>query len=522
MSESAPMPEAPSGGPQDRSLSPLAVLRHPHFRIIWFAAFGSYLGNWFEFVAVRWIVTEQAKALGEGGTSAEDWMFYLSVAQLCPTLVLGLFGGIVADSVNRRSLLIATQSVMMAVALAMAFAAFSGHADPRTLLVLVFAQGVTVPFNTPAWQVLTPRLVPKSELTLAITLSGISFNVARTVGPAIAGVIMGLFESAEAPAGTSRGAAALLLFNALTFIGVMIAVLRTPDAPAPEESRGAWKHPVAAYRRANEALAWVWVNKGPRAVLFAIVVFAVLATPVMPMMSVLVHDVHLGKERDFGIFIAIMGIGAVCGGLGMKHVPKWYPMHHFIPASCMLGGVFITIFALAQSVPWALFNLFFVGIFWMWGFNSTAAAMQHLAPDHMRGRILAVVNTIAMGFMPLGPFVAAKAGHAAERLLQNAQSQLEHPFLATQFGIAIPALVLILAGAAMLTWRTPEVDGLKPGDPGFERRPGLLRGLLASAHRPRRSLCPTCQHDMTGLPAGVACPECGPKPQAPDFQDAAK
>ena len=177
MSDSAPIPHHPPGKHPERAVSPLAVLRHPHFRIIWLAAFASYLGNWFEFVAVRWIVTEQAKALPASGVSAEDWMFYLSVAQLCPTLLLGLYGGIVADSVNRRSLLVATQAAMMAIALAMAAAAFTGHADPKTLLILVLAQGVTVPFNTPAWQVLTPRLVPKAELSPAITLNGIAFNL---------------------------------------------------------------------------------------------------------------------------------------------------------------------------------------------------------------------------------------------------------------------------------------------------------------------------------------------------------
>jgi MFS family permease len=480
-------PPTPSLTNSNRSASPLVVLRHPHFRLIWIAAFASYLGNWFEFVAVRWIVTEQASSLAAQGVSAEDWMFYLSVAQLCPTLLLGLYGGIVADSVNRRTLLVITQLAMMIIALAMAAAAFSGHASRWALLVLVLAQGIVVPFNTPAWQVLTPRLVPKNELTLAITLSGISFNVARTVGPAIAGVIMALFKDPTASEETSRGAAALLLFNALTFMGVMLAVLRTPDAPAPPENHGAWKHPALAIRRGNEALAWVWRGKGPRAILFAIVVFAVLATPVMPMMSVVVHDVHKGSEDTFGVFIAVMGIGAVTGGLAMKHVPHWYPMHHFIPTSCMLGGVFILVFALATDSTWALFTLFFVGVFWMWGFNSTAAAMQNLVPDHMRGRVLAVVNTIAMGLMPLGPLIAAKAGHAAEQALAPIQRTLDSPLLAPQLGLAIPAILLIAAGVVMITYRTPEVDGLTPGQPGFERKPGFLRGLFATAHRPSPS-----------------------------------
>jgi MFS family permease len=486
MADSPPSP--PSAASTSRS--PLLALRHPHFRLIWFAAFGSYLGSWFEFVAVRWLVTEEAKNLETMGVKihAEDWMAYLSIAQLGPTLFLGLFGGIVADSVNRRTLLVATQLAMMLIALAMAAAAFTGHADRWTLLVLVLCQGIAVPFNNPAWQVLTPRLVPKDDLSLAITLNGISFNVARTLGPAIAGVIMAVFKTPMPTLGdlqtTSHGAAALLLFNALTFIGVMIAVLKTPDAPAPPELVGAWRHPGRALERSKEALSWVWHRKGPRAVLFAVVVFAVLATPVMPLMSLMVHDVHRGDEDTFGVFIAVMGLGAVSGGLAMRYVPPWYPMHHFIPFSCTFGAVFILLFAMADNKEWALFTLFFVGVFWMWGFNSSAVAMQKLAPDDMRGRISAVVNTIAMGLMPVGPLMASAFGHVAERWITTTGLMASSPGLSTQLGIAACALLLLAASLVMLIWRTPEVDNIDPSDPTYDRQPGLIRGIFAPNHRP--------------------------------------
>ncbi len=471
----------------------LSVLRHAHFRNIWFAAFGSYVGNWFEFVAVRWIVAEEVKALNDTTVSAEDWMAYLSVAQLCPTLLLGMYGGLVADSVNRRSLLVATQGAMMAIAVVMATAAFTGHANRWMLLALCLAQGIAVPFNMPAWQVLTPRLVPKDELTQAITLNGISFNFGRTIGPLIAGIIMALFTRhitagtdapAETSGGSGAGAAALLLFNAVTFSIVMFAVWRTPDAPAPAEMRGAWRHPGVVLFRSLEALRWVWTHKGPRAVMLALVTFALLATPVMPLMVLVSRDVHGGKETAFGFFTAVMGLGAVSGGLAMRLVPKWYPMHHFIPTSVMLGGAFILAYALADSMVLCLAFLFFVGVFWMWGFNSTNAAMQHLCTESMRGRVSAVVNTIAIGFMPLGVFVASKAGHVGETWLQHYRPALITEGISTQLGLAFVAIILILAGVAMTIWRTPEVDGLTPGDPLYHRKPGLLRGVFATAHRP--------------------------------------
>lgn len=494
--EAADLPESPGPSPAVAAEPPAAsrwgVLRHRHFRTIWFAAFGSYVGNWFEFVAVRWIVSQETKS--------EEWMGYLAAAQLCPTLILGMLGGLVADSVNRRTLIIVTQAFMMMIALGMATAAFTGHATRWVLLGLTLAQGITVAFNTPAWQVLTPRLVPKSDLTKAITLNGISFNLARVVGPAVGGVIMKTFQApaaamaagaatalvvADAAPHAARGAAALLLFNALTFIVVMLAVLTTPNAPAPAEMRGAWKHPAVVLTRSREAMAWVWSRKGPRAVLLAIVVFAMLATPIMQLLPLMVSEVYHRREDTFGTLLTVMGIGAVTGGLALKLIPKWYPMHHLIPVSILFGGAFILAFSLITDIRAAMAVMFCIGVFWMWGFNTCAAAMQHLVGDDMRGRVSAVVNTIAMGLMPVGTWIAGGAGHALERLLRQARPGLVHSGTGTQLGLAFVSAVLVLAGLVMLIWRTPEVDGLQPGDPGYDRRPGFIRGLTGAAHRPR-------------------------------------
>lgn len=286
--------------------------------------------------------------------------------------------------------------------------------------------------------------------------------------------------------GTSQGAAALLLFNAVTFVGVMLAVLTTPDAPAPAELRGAWKRPGIAWKRTSEALAWTWRHKGPRAALLAIVVFAVLATPIMQLMPLMVQNVYQREEDTFGALLALMGCGAVAGGFAMKLVPKWYPMHHFIPLSILGGGVSILAFSLVSHVALALPIMFVVGFFWMWGFNSCNVAIQHLVSEEMRGRVSAVVNSIALGLMPLGTWVASAAGHSAEHGLMSVRPEWVHPGSATQLGLATVSGALVVAALVMLIWRTPEVDGIEPGQPGYDRKPGLWRGITASAHRPEK------------------------------------
>lgn len=491
--ESQPTPASPLPARPSR----LGVLRHHHYRTIFIAAFGSYVGSWFEFVAIRWIVSQQTKS--------EAWMGYLAAAQLGPTLILGMFGGLVADSVNRKTLIVVTQVCMMLIALAMAAAAFLGFATPPVLLALMLAHGIAVAFNMPAWQVLTPRLVPREDLSKAITLNGISFNAARVIGPATGGLIMKAFQGVapvavagsaivaadaidpgSSTASISRGASALLLFNAITFIGVLLAVLSTPDAPAPAELRGAWKKPGIAWARTREALSWTWSHKGPRAVLIAVVIFAVLATPIMQLMPLMVSEVYGRQEDVFGLLLALMGCGAVAGGFAMKLIPKWYPMHHFIPLSILGAGVTILAFSLMNTPSAGIPLMFVIGVFWMWGFNSCTVAIQHLVSEDMRGRVSAVVNSIALGLMPVGTWVAGALGHSAEHLLADIRPAWVHHGSATQLGLASVSAVLIVAAIVMLIWRTPEVDGIQPRQPGYDRKPGLWRGITAAAHRPKQ------------------------------------
>jgi MFS family permease len=161
----------------------------------------------------------------------------------------------------------------------------------------------------------------------------------------------------------------------------------------------------------------------------------------------------------------------------VKRVPAWYPRHHFIPLSVMLGGLCVGLTAAAPGFWTAAPAIFFCGVFWMWTFNTSFASLQLLVEDRMRGRIFSIANVLSFGAMPMG---ALLAGWLGGRVVGGAQEGFQ-----AQIGLAACAAVLTLAGAVMLTWRTPEIDGIQPGDPNYDRRPGFLRGLTASAHRRR-------------------------------------
>ncbi len=496
-----------------------SVLRHRHFRHVVIAGFVSNVGGWMEMVGIQMIVAKTTGSLKMLG--------YFAAAQLLPILFLGIFGGLVADRVNRKKLLVATQAMLMLIAAGVAVAAYWQHRLPEVawlarrghtagsglvaaLFLLSIAQGVVMAFNIPAWQVLTPRLVPKDELTRAITLNGIQFNAARVVGPALAGVILGAF-----------GATPLFVFNTVTFLGVLIAVSTTPDAPAPPQTD---THP---WRQVREAAAFIFLQKGPLCVFMAMVLMSLLAAPLMRMLPLYVIDVYGVSEARAdlvtGWLISILGVGAVLGGFALALVPRWYPKHHFIPLAITGAGLSITLFGLTTG-QWAGYaTMFIVGLFWIWGFNPAWAAMQHLVSDGMRGRVMAIANVASFGVTAIGNVAAGWLGEGVEAILvgQGVTEWLgmTPKQIGTHSAVAGLSAVLLAAGFVMLIWRVPEVDGLRPGDPEHTPRRSLWAGITARTHlehdRSRRGLCPRCGQDLRET-GGSSCPACGTEVEGAD------
>ncbi len=462
-------PSSPTAAIPADQPSRWGVLRHRHFRNVWGAALVSNTGNWMELLGVQMLVAHETQSLKMLGV--------LALAHLSPILVLGLAGGVLADRVNRRTLLVVTQVMLMAIAVALAAVSYFG-APPMAwmfgiesdivaaLLVLSALQGVVMAFNMPAWQVLTPRLVPRAELTKAITLNGVQFNLARVVGPALGGWIM---------AAAWGGATPLFVINAITFLAVVVAVISTPDAPAPPHHG---EHP---WRQLAKAFGFLLKNKGPLAVFVAMFLMSLLAAPLVRLLPMYAIDVYgLGMadaDRAVGRLLAVLGIGAVIGGLMLKFIPPWYPKHHFIPMALSGAGLTIGLFALTGSLTWGYVTMFFCGVFWIWGFNQTWAAMQHLVEDSMRGRVMATANVASFGATALGTAGAAWLG-------ESVWGWSGDRALGTHLAVGVLAVALFAAGVAMLLWRVPQVDGPEvPYKPGTNRR-SLLEGLTARSHWP--------------------------------------
>ena len=409
----------------------------------------SSIGTWMEGLGVQWLRAQQ--------TGSPVMLGALAAAQLGPMLVLGLFGGLAADRVDRRKLLLVSQTAMMLIAAGLAVAAGLGRATPPVLLALGLLNGVAMAFNTPAWQVLTPRLVPRDELHKAIALQGMQFNLARVVGPALAGLML-----------AQTSATVLFALNTVSFVAVLLAVASTAPAPPPPGPRPPARAQIA------EAFGFVFKHPGPRALFAMLLLLSALAAPLQRMLPLFVADVFRAGETSYGLLLGLFGAGAVLGGLTLGRWPRWYPRHHLIPFALTLTGVCMTMFCTTHSLAVGGVWIAAAGTVWIWAFSSTMTALQLLVGDTMRGRVLSVINMAMFGAMPIGSLAAALLGERLVGLIPGAAP--------VQLGVGVMAVLLTLCGVLLLVFRTPEIDEATPTTP---RRRTLWSGLTASEHRPR-------------------------------------
>ncbi|MFT3686171.1 MAG: MFS transporter [Phycisphaerales bacterium] len=476
MAESAPPIEVTakageSGGFVHETATFRDVWRNVEYRRVISAQFFSNVGTWMEMFAISMFVAQATGRLDDQGG--------LGLVQQLPIAALGIIGGLAADRLNRRALLVYTQILAGIVALGVAAVSTIHFDDARTAVHWLFALGLlngcVLAFNFPAWQVLTPRLVPREQLGRAIALNGILFNLAHVIGPFFAGLLVamiGLLPGLE-----RYSSAPCFVFNALSFFFVAWVVSRSPDAPAPPSSG----------ERVQEQLRAAWqfiIHKpGPRAVLITQVLLSFLAAPLVRMLTLFVIDVYgiadkQKSETAGGTLLAVQGIGAVIGGISLRWIPPWYPKHHFMPLSVALLGMSMTVFSITTSL-WVGYAVMLVcGFFWIWAFNQSWSAMQILSPDHMRGRVMALATAFAFGATSVGALIAGIGGEKLKTL------GVLSPAHATQLSVGGLSAVLMLCGIFMMVVRTPEVDGLdRRGHKTIDL--DLANAVLARRFRPK-------------------------------------
>ncbi|MFL6335664.1 MAG: MFS transporter [Pyrinomonadaceae bacterium] len=364
-------------------------LRLPLFRALWLAAVASNVGTWMHNVGAEWLMTTLAPT--------PFVVALMQTAETAPTFLLALPAGALADIVDRRRLLIFSQAWMLVAAVALAGATLAGVTTPSVLLVLTFALGLGAAMNAPAWQAIVPELVPRGELTSAVSLNSVAFNIARAVGPALGGIIV-----------AAAGPWAVFLLNSCSFVGVIFVLYRwrreALESISPAERvLGAMRAGLRYARHAPE-LKSVLVRTG---------VFALCASALWAMMPLVARTELKLNAFQYGVLLGCLGAGAIGGALALS----WARRNISINLLVLFGTV---VFAGATAALGYLTNyallcvaLLAGGVAWMTTMSSFNISVQTVVPEWVRARALALYLLVFFGSLAVG---AATWGALAERV----------------------------------------------------------------------------------------------------------
>ncbi len=361
---------------------PWAPLTHPLFRALWIASVASNIGTWMQNVGAGWLMTELSMS--------PLYVALIQTATSLPVFLLGVPAGAAADIFDRRRLLIFTQAFMTVAAGLLGWLTLIGKATPIVLLLTTFALGIGSTLNNPAWQAIVPELVPRRELPQAISLNSVGFNLARAVGPAIAGFLIAAFNPA-----------AVFLLNALSFVGVIVVLF-------------VWKRPVHAHDSSEDesiisatwaGLRYVRYSPGIRAVLVRSGSFIIGGSAIWSILPILTRNELKGSATGYGLLLGCLGAGAVVGaGLLAKFRMRFSPDQLVVFAGALWGLVTIALGGL-KSFPLAAIVMVAAGVAWVSEMSSFNVAAQTVLPAWVRARALAVYLLVFQGGMALASMV---------------------------------------------------------------------------------------------------------------------
>ncbi|HYT32603.1 MAG TPA: MFS transporter [Thermoanaerobaculia bacterium] len=354
------------------------------YRLLWAGAFTSSVGTWMQEVAQNWLILTMTGSAFLLGLDA-----FLGDA---PFLAFSLFGGVLADRVDRRRILLGSQLVQLTSAFLLAGLIWGHAVQVWIILTLSFVVGFAQSFGGPAYQALIPTLVDKKDIGNAITLNSIQFNLARVIGPVLAGIAF-----------YKLGAAACFGLNGLSFLAVIVALLALKrgalDRPpgTPEPFRESLKTGLRAVRDA----------KPLRGLIALSFVGSFCAMPLVTFLPVFAREVFHRDAKGYSVLLAAFGIGAVAGAVGIAGFVQRFPHKGVLAVAMQMTFGALTVgFALSRTPALSYALLLLAGAALMIVFAMFMTLVQSNVDDRLRGRVVSVYSLAFRGAMPLGNLTA--------------------------------------------------------------------------------------------------------------------
>ncbi|MBS0367817.1 MAG: MFS transporter [Proteobacteria bacterium] len=366
----------------------LRSLKSRNYRIYFAGQLISLAGTWMQQIAMVWLayrLSGSAFVLGMVGFASQ-----------IPILVFGAMGGVITDRFDKRRLLLATQALSMAQALLLAALAWRGEATTSHLIALAFGLGCINALDVPTRQAIAVHLVDdKNDLPNAIALNSFLMNVARFVGPTLAGFVVALV-----------GEAVCFLLNAASYLAVLLALLAI-RLPA-EGKRRTSAPPLQALR---EGLSYAAGHPGIRSSLLIVATTSFLAAPYVVLMPLFAKEIFGGDARLFGLLVGCAGSGSLLGSLYLAGRQGTDGLARLVGLAAPATGAAVALFALSPGIWMAIPVLIILGLVIIITVAGSNTLIQTQVDNDFRGRVMALFTMAFLGIAPLGSFSVGSLAH---------------------------------------------------------------------------------------------------------------
>ena len=365
-----------------------SVLAVPNFRWLWIGSLGSSFAMNMQIIARGWFVYDLT-------SSAMD-LAWVTLSFMLPSVLFSLYGGVLADRLPKRRLIVVAQSLNALATLVMAWIIFSGTVVFWDFIWFGFFNGTILALSMPARQAFVPELIPQPLIFTAMALNTTGWNLSRIVGPALAGVLIAWLAGGDKQSAFGVGVvylviAALYLSSALTTLLVDV-----PGKSAQIQSNG-------TYNEMREGLAYVFAHPRVFALLLMSIIPFLFGMPLNTLLPAFNQDVLGGYADSLGILVSAMGGGAILGSMMMATMGDMKRKGMWLVISSLGWAVATVAFGLGSSLVWAILAIAVIGLVSAWNMSLNRGLLQHTVDAHMRGRIMSI-DMMFHGLMPIGVF----------------------------------------------------------------------------------------------------------------------
>ncbi len=369
--------------------STFRALQHRNYRLYWTGQLISLIGTWMQSVAQGWLMHRL--------TSSAFMLGFLGFCQFLPVLLLSLWAGVIVDSIDKRKLLLITQTAFLVQAALLATAVSTGIVKPWMILALAFVFGTINAVDLPARQSFVVELAGKEDLSNAIALNSGAFNTARVVGPAIAGILL-----------ATVGEAGCFWLNALSYIAVIASIWRMSLPARP----GIRFEAHRAIENMKEGVRYAWNVRPVRNLLVLLGLTAGLGFQYMILLPVYVREILKADAKVYGLLVSAFGLGSLIAAAWMTRQQDRWAMRRNIFIGLLTAAIGMGTFAWSRTLPLSLAMGFLAGFGLILYVATTNTLIQIDTEDRYRGRVMSLYTLMFVGTAPIGALIS---GSIAQR-----------------------------------------------------------------------------------------------------------